>query len=107
MLICPCVWDLRKPGRDVENSDLELKADSENWLSRFSQESYPTASLFRISHSSCVRLPAYPQHLLFSIHLELPSFFWKEKMAVAIEISHGRYWEKLESVTLTSDPFLP
>lgn len=78
MPICPCVWDLRKPGRDVEHSDFEMKADSENWRPRFSQESCPTASLFRISHSSCVRLPAYHQHIPFSIQTLGTSFFFLE-----------------------------
>lgn len=107
MPICPYVWDLRKLGRDVEHSDFEMKAVKIG---------------FPASLRSPVPLPLYLDYLILSAsdsqhitntfhfpyrHLELPSFFWKEKMAVAIEISHGRYWEKLESVTLTSDPSLP
>lgn len=37
---------------------------------------------------------------------ELASLFWMGKTAVALAISHGRYWERLERRTLTSDLLL-
>lgn len=96
--ICSCVWDLRKPG-----------------------ERCGTQWLWIEGSQSPVLLPPYlgylsplvsdSQHIPNALGFpyrksELASLFWMGKTAVALAISHGRYWERLERRTLTSDLLL-